>query len=339
MGRLRKMMVEEICPMLTPIEGTPCKHYIRDEKGKPGFCSQGTRFHCTEAMKKFLPAFSYSSLTDFISCKLKYYYRKVQGIQIKPQHMPAPMKLGRAWDLFIRHQYDGTEYTDKVKQLQLSPEQLAKLSALMRAYDDLEIQIDTENLLGCQYKVSVPVGENQIIGVIDICHEDHIREIKLSARPDFYSHKENIEYQASTYLMANEAWEYVDVEITRLPALKTGWGKYSDESSEQYEERAYSDIIGRPAHYFIGWDRKARTYGVRFWRSEFDLDEMFRVYVMVLEELKNTLKRGSWYGNKLSCFVPAICMYHPICKTGVISEEIFERRQPKIEGGDESVVK
>jgi len=57
-------------------------------------------------MKAKLPAISYSSLTDFIHCKLRYKHRIIDGWQMKPQHLPEPLKLGRAWDALIRQLYE-----------------------------------------------------------------------------------------------------------------------------------------------------------------------------------------------------------------------------------------
>jgi len=218
---------------------------------------------------------------------------------------------------------NGFSPQNEIQSLELDPIQFAKVSALFRAHRDLEIHIKTDGFLACHYKIHVSVGDEQIIGYVDRAYEDHIVETKLSARPDFYKQKENLTYQLGTYFMANEAWEYADVEITRVPFLK----QKTDESPDEYEERIYGDILSRPGHYFIGWDRKTRTYGVRFWRSEFDLDEIFRTYVYVLEEIKTTIRRGSWYPNNLACHVPTPCQFLPIKKSGVVSPEIYNRKE------------
>src|SRR5512136_2433575 len=93
--------------MLNPGDGLPCQSYIRpNDPGEPGFCSQPEIFRCTEAMKKKLPFIRYSRLTDFIACRRKYYHGVVEGLQVKAEHLPEPIKLGRAWDAFIRHLHD-----------------------------------------------------------------------------------------------------------------------------------------------------------------------------------------------------------------------------------------
>jgi hypothetical protein len=66
------MLNEHICQMLTPGNCLPCKHCIRpNEQEEPGFCSQGSNFFCTEGMKKYLPAISYSLLSDSFTVSLR----------------------------------------------------------------------------------------------------------------------------------------------------------------------------------------------------------------------------------------------------------------------------
>jgi hypothetical protein len=204
---------------------------------------------------------------------------------------------------------------------------MARYSAIARAFVDLEIKINTDGLLGCQYEISVPVGDTRITGFVDRSYHDHIVEIKLSSRPDFYQQRENLAYQLGTYFLGNDAWGHADVQIARVPQLRTGKGKFSDESPDQYEDRIYSDILSRPSHYFLSWDRKTRTYGVRFYRSEFDLDQVFQTYVHVLHEIKNMCQRDAWYPNNLACHVPAPCVYLPIRRSGIVSDEIFQRKE------------
>lgn len=315
-------MAEYVCPMLTPADSLPCLFYIRStNSGGPGFCKQKTRFFCTESMKHKLPSFSYSSVTDFIHCKMRYFYRVIQALQVKSQHLPEAIKFGRAWDSFTRSQFeDGYDHLSVIQQLQMSPEQTARISALMRAYVELEIKNNRDDgFLGCQYKISVPLGVKfNITGFIDRAYEDYIVETKTSSNPDFYLQKENIQYQLSTYFLQNEGWDYAILEVVRIPRF----GK-SEEDPEKIEQKAYSDILSRPSHYFIGWNRQEKTYGKKFWRSEFDLDQTFKMYNLVYKDLRQTVIDNSWYPNKLACHVPAPCLYLPIERTRVVSEEIY----------------
>lgn len=316
------------CKNLIPGNGKPCRNYIRPlNHTEPGFCALSTVFRCIEAMKYKLPAISYKNAMDFIHCKLRYKHSVIDGLSVRPKHLPEPIKLGKAWGHLIQHQHDSKyDYGEKITQLQLSDIQYAKINALMRAYCDLEIQTITQGLIACQLKIHVPVGQHQIIGFVDRAYIDHIAELQLSIRPEFFTKKENVSYRLGTHFMGDENWKYADVQITRVPSLKTGFGKYDNESAQEYEERLYGDILSRPAFYFLGWDRKTRKFGVRFWRGEFDLGEIFTTYVHVNQEIKETIQRESWYANNLACHVPGPCPFLPIKRSGVISDEVYEQK-------------
>jgi len=254
----------------------------------------------------------------------------VLGLRVKPQHLSESVRLGSAWDLFIRAQHEeGFDYLPGVQALQLTPEQASILSSLTKAYKILEIAHNPDELIRCQHKFNVPIEQTNITGFIDRLYPKHFVETKLSSRPEFYQQRENLIFQLSTYFMSDESLESCRVEITRVPQLKTGWGKFTDEDPEKYSARILSDVLSRPSFYFIGWDRQAKTFGVRFWRSEFDLDSVYQTYVWVLEEIQETARRGSWYENHLGCHVPGPCPYLPIKRTGVVSEEIYERKEVK----------
>ena len=74
---------------------------------EPGFCQRPDMFQCVEAMRYKLPVISHSRLIDFIHCRRRYYHSVIEGLQVKPQHLPESVKLGKGWDLFIQHLYEG----------------------------------------------------------------------------------------------------------------------------------------------------------------------------------------------------------------------------------------
>ena len=314
------------CVHIDPGNGPPCVHLLRSEKpGHPSFCNWPGGWTCIEWLKRNLNEIDYSSVQAFIQCRQKYNLKKVKGLQVKPEHQPEPLKLGKAWDEFMRGQYEPEyDYSQQIVQLGLNEVAWAKISALMRASSELEIQTDRKGYGGCQSKIWVPIESTAklIVGAVDRVYSDHIVETKLSARPEFYQERENISLQVGTYFLGWEDWQYVDMEITRTPALKMKDG----EESDAYEARLFSDILTRPSFYFMGFNRKERTYGVRFWRSEFDLREVYFTYVTVLRELQRTLEEGSWWKNPLSCHVPTVCEFLPIKRSGVISPEIYNQK-------------
>ena len=323
--------------MRAKTESSPCRHYIPpSQSGTAGFCKLPSRFHCEEALKHHLPAISQSTVTDFMSCRLKYYFRKIMKVERVPGKLPDPIKAGALWDTWnnsVHLEQNVCQVMDAViEEYEISPFLVARVRALTRAFRAIGLSVITEDLLGCQYKMEIPliVARNKLVGHIDRAYCDYFIETKLSARPDFYTYKENIEHQVSTYFLGNPDFEYVDMEITRLPGLKTGKKQYSDEGPEAYGERCYQDIISRPSHYFLGFNRDTSRFGKRFYRAEFNLEETEQVYWWVCEDIERAVDQDRWYGNHLACYVPTECLYHPICKTGVVSEELFRERKGDI---------
>ena len=242
--------------------------------------------------------------------------------------LPAAIKLGAVWDKFIDSWATGNEKSFSLKpfteKYQLWNSDVAKLKALMKAFIALDFQILGHNPI-TQQPTLTDLGNLVVTGFIDIGFSDHMQEWKLSGRPDYLTKLESIHQQCGTYLMANPKFEYVDMMISRVPQLKTGSGKMTDESDEAFEKRIYNDIMKRPGYYFIGYRRKDRVFGKRFWRSEFDFDAITKTYLAISQEIKICLKNDFWYKNELSCYVPQPCWFLPVKKSGVISDEIYDR--------------
>ena len=69
-----------------------------------------------------------------------------------------------------------------------------------------------------------------------------------------------------------------------------------------------------------------KTYGRKFFRSEFPLDEMRTEHAQVTHEIKWAMRNNAYYRNYLACHVPTTCGFLPICETGVVSEEMFDMK-------------
>lgn len=299
---------------------------------------------------------SHSSKVAFIRCRRLLYYQKVLKLAVKPEMLALPVKLGAIWDEFIQSLYSGVKFKDRfwelVDKYSLDDTDVAKIFALMQAHRDLELTPVYETsdggiFRGCQQKFEfVEDGDVTVIGYIDRAYSDHIVETKLTSRPDFYFQVHNISSQIGTYFLSNPDYKYCTVEAVRVPDVKTGSRKFSDESMDDYQRRVKGEILSKPSHYFPGLDRKAKTYGKRFWRGEFNLEELMHDYACVNEEINRCLEDGTinpFYKNRMSCYVPAACGFLPICDTGNVSESIFMQREPKqekieteteIEGGE-----
>jgi len=319
-----------------PPDTSPCKNYIRPIKaGEAGLCSLPSKFRCVEALKKFSPTLSQSSAKTFAQCHYKYYLTKVLGYKPHDHMLPLPIKLGAIWDKFIESRVDKSDKRPVFKlksfidKYRLWDSDVSRIVALMKAFYELDLNIFGSNPIP-QQPIAVELGNLVITGFTDISYDFYLQEFKLSARPDYLTKLENIHTQCGTYLMGNPQFEYVDMMITRVPQLKTGKGATSDESNEAFTNRIYSDIMKRPGHYFIGYKKRDRTFGKRFWRSEFDFDEIQMFYQAIAAEMQLCIQTDSWYKNELSCHVPSPCWFLAHKKSGVMSDKIFKRDNKKV---------
>ncbi len=333
-------------------DGKGCKGYIKTDDGVAGLCGlRDDLFICVEALRRYLPPVTHSSVISFIKCRMSYYLHYIMGYRSFPRHLPRPIVYGSIWDGFIDAQYSGTtllpiwdipwthpithdpiEFTDLCAEYNLTDVEKAKLKAIMRAWIEMGFSLDRD--CETQYRVRYPhpyyQGRATITGYMDrYCH-DHFVETKMSQVPDRYLMIENISHQVGTYFLNDPNLEYVIMEVNRMPAQRYRGGKrYENEDSEQFEERIFQDILSRPSHYFTGFDREKMTYGVRFRRTEFDLDAISHSYTGVIHDLMECVKDPHpwrWYRNEFACDG---CMYLDIKRSGVVSGEVYYREDPQ----------
>jgi len=287
---------------------------------------------------------SHSSRETFIRCRQAFYLSRIKRISVRNSMLPLPVKLGAIWDKYMESRYLGTKFMDKfwamIDEYGIESDMdVAKIYGLIKAHRTLEMEPYYETSDGgvfrsCQHKFEIP-GEFPIIGYIDRAYSDHIVESKLTARPDFYFQIHNITSQIGTYFLSNPEYKYAVIESTRVPGLRTGAGKYSDESPQAYQSRIVGEILSKPSYYFLGFNRDAKTFGKKFWRGEINLEELMQDYLYVNKEIQRAINDGdgAFYKNRKACYVPGPCFYLPVCDTGAVSEGIFE-----VKGEKENVV-
>ena len=331
-----------------------CVHLIKCD-GPADLCKMKTRFLCTlgedessinttgdEIWEGGGMILSHSSRESFISCRRAFYLNRVKRIDIRKSMLPLPVKLGAIWDKYMESRYLGIKFMDKfwelVDEYNIEDDMdVAKIYGLIKAHRKLEMEPYYETSDGgifreCQHRFEmIEDGDFSIVGYIDREYSDHIVETKLTGRPDFYFSIHNITSQIGTYFLSNHEYKYAVIESTRVPGTKTGKGKYSDESSEAYQMRIVGEILSRPSYYFLGYDRDKKVFGKRFWRNEFDMDEILRNFTYVNREIRRAMDDGedAFYKNRKACYVPGPCFYLNICDTGCVSESIYEIRSDK----------
>jgi len=301
----------------------PCKHYLDPlHDTEAGFCSLKHIFRCTESLKLFLPTLTQSALKSFCQCKEKFNLQYIKGINILQEELPNIAKLGSIWDAFIDSHVSKSIFhlSDLAQRYQVQPRDVAKIKALARAFRTIGFNLRSSDAV-TQHKITFNgIGNHVVSGYVDIAYEFNIAEVKFSANTAFHEKLDSNFLQQGTYLSANPGWEYVDMLITQEPKLR---GKDMEEGV--YESRIYNDILARPSFYFVGFNKQKKSYGIRFWRKEFNLDYLRQVYMNVLADLRHTVDNDLWYRNELQCYVPVKCWFYAIKRSGVVSDQLYER--------------
>jgi len=253
-----------------------------------------------------------------MKCPRLYYLSQVAGLQVREQFQSDALKIGKAVDGYITSGgEDSFEYESNAVWS-------AKASAIIFAFK--ELGFGTSGYTG-QAEFNVNKDDMpKIRGYIDLSGLNHYIELKCTSRPDYYTNPYWIHDQMGTYFIANEDYEYGVVWAIRTPQLKRA-GQFRDESIEDHRARCISDMLKRPAYYFTGYNRKDGTFGVRFYRGEFDINFLIRRYRWVAGEIQRCAKNDFFYQNRTQCLSPFQCDFISVCDTGEINEDVYEYRK------------
>lgn len=308
-----------------------CKHYLNSSDNlSTGLCVLTTEFCCLLDFKSNAPRLSHSSLTDWMDCKRKYWLRNIKGISVKNSAMSPAVKCGALWDTCVGvllGQEERSRIPEVIQSYEIEPRDVAKVRALHRAWKKLDFNIDGLCKFQAEYVKSFKYRNTEIEfavkGILDRKYDTWFAETKLSSKPDWYAKLFNITPQASIYFLLDDTLAYVSFEVSRLPDLKST-GKFTDESDEAYEERCLKDILSRPAYYFIGYSKDTNTFGAKYYRAEFDLDQTINRLQSVFFEIVQAADLDNYYKNYRSCYTPFQCDYLNVCQYDTMSEEIYE---------------
>ncbi len=321
-----------ICKHLTSEIKKPCDYYL-----KPGMCSRQDMFRCVEYIKKYESNFSisYSALKDFDKCPRAYYYRNIAGQQLIIQS--NPLKIGKLVDSILSGKSKEVEQVKGLfvhSDIEDNPMWLAKAMSIVNSIKELGYDKQLEGYeKQREFNVNIQNNSNtdtdntqiNLHGFIDFAGTDHFCELKCSGNPDNYLDSFTIEDQVSTYFLSNPNYNYVNMLVIRVPDIKLAKGKMFE--YKDYYTKCYDDILRRPSYYFVG---KNDTWGVRFYRTEFDLEALKTQIRWICGEIKRCVNSDYWMQRKSSCFSPFRCDYLDICKTGVISPDRYEKRKIKV---------
>ena len=332
-----------VCKRRINDDGGHCVHFILpDDKRETGFCTLQGEYRCMDNLLVTIPKLSHTSVQDWLKCRRLFLLKNIKGILRKPSQFGPALKMGALWDvcqgkLFGAH--GDAEIIETINRYEIETQEKEVVRAVIRAFRALGIVVDKENCeiqerftFSSKFKnlyswIKRDDFEFLITGVYDRKYPKRFVENKFSGAPDFYQDVFWLTSQIGTYFLANDAMEECTMEIVRSPALK----KKEDESPEDFGARVYKDIMDRPGWYFIGFNKKTRTYGRRFFRNEFKLDELRLRYQNIGYEIMDANERDAFYRNETMCRHPWECDMFDLCKSGVMSEVLYEFREKRFE--------
>ena len=314
---------------LTPIE--ICDRYVQGDTGCEfqsdaigGFCRLPDMFKCPVYEYFFYGQISVSQANIFMKCKKLYQYTYLDGWDVLPLMKPRAMRLGSAIHLTLESILKNTGSIDLNDYFSEDEE---KERGIVGIFTDRLSHMDWGSPLSEYRFVLNPIDSPEIHGVIDLLYPDHFSEVKVSARPDYYTSPHFLQSQLATYFMTDEALRYANMMVIRVPELKQG----KNESIDGLLNRIDEDIKKRPSHYFTGYDPEKNTFGKRFYRTEFDLPEVLERYRHIMHERRLAIKRKCFYKNESQCLIPTPCQYMSACETGGMSDLIYYRKEVKEE--------
>ena len=278
---------------------------------------------------------SKSSVDTWLRCKYLYFLKYVMQIERIDAQLSDPIKMGSLWDMLQEKEHDKSITYDNVKglidKLEIGDVPLAKVRAAFRAYKKI-----IEPMAGkctCQHNVTKEIAPGIFVnGIFDRKYKPLFVETKFTSNRKYYDNVFSLTPQVATYFMLELEVDRVIMEITTSPQLRRESKKKIDEPVEGFENRIYNDILDRPAHYFIGYNEKTGTFGIRFGRSEFDLELIRRRYISVWKEMEMLRKKPihkdnniwNYYMSECNCFMYGQkCEFKDVCVTGEISGNVY----------------
>jgi len=332
------------CPKFQPNSSmNSCIYYGEaDNPCENGYCSLPTNYRCVATVQLLIPL-SYSSVSDFLTCHHLYYLKAIRGIQTLDAAKSSPLKMGTLWDKVLQKYLGekGIDIPSIINQYEIPLVDVAKVKGLYRAYKELDIQVDPDYKL--QVKISMQIDFQKtwtngdpvkllLTGFYDRKYTDSFVENKLSGKPDMYLDPYFIQSQIGTYFLADPNLQSCTMEVIRTPQLKST-GKNKEESPEDLQERIYQDAISRPSYYFIGWNNQTRKYGKKYFRGEFDLEELRSRYIHVFREIFDARIMDGFYKNDRVCnnILPGVsCDMLQCCRHNNMSEQVYQIRKKKV---------
>jgi hypothetical protein len=251
-----------------------------------------------------------SYLNDFERCPRRFYYIQ-QGIKIRPHLLSLPLRQGTYLHSLISGIEEPVYFSSEEQKEKHVVEVVAKA---MKELELLPPDVDHE----------VKFRNHGATGTLDMVSKNRkwFGEMKYTTKPDFYMNSFVAQAQLEWYFYLSPVFEYCYILPVRVPALRMQEIK---EAPEKFVDRLYTDILKRPTFYFPKYraDREECKWGLKFYRSEFDLTQLEWRINFCLKMINYLNKLEHFPQHKANCLSPSECEYISICETGNVSDVLY----------------
>ena len=307
-------------------KSSPCVWYV-----KGGFCSRDDIFRCIEYIEHKEVVISHSQVQSFLRCKYKWYIEQIMGYEPIPAMKSTALKMGSDAHQAILPLFSRSDIKPQEQELNPSDQweylEIVKIEAIKNAIEELGINIPQG--MGEHGFIVQRDGCPRITGKLDVAEPSKgwFIELKYTTKPQGYLHPTMMKAQMGTYFLSDDRYERGYIKAIQVPQLRLGKG----ETPEKYGERLYEDILRRPAFYFPNYDKETKMWGNVLFRRECNLPEIVQRYVWIVDELRDSLRKNSFYRNETACFNPYQCEFFSACESGGFSETMYRHRERRNE--------
>lgn len=298
-----------------------------------GLCALDSRFLCTEHLKTTVPRLSHSALQDMMTCDRLHYYKHIEGLEVD-MDKPVKMLLGSLWDAVV-----DDDSTKVVELVELIPEfEVCRIEAMWETMKMLGIshQESYAQRGHAQHRGIMWLDERTPVSyVYDSKGEDYFIERKFTSSPKYYETVWAMQDQVGTYFLADDKMKYCIMELACYPTIRPRFNATKNDPAdtvESFTQRLKDKILEEPAKCFKGLNMAEKTWGLKFYRNEFDLDMIRERYLKRAQRIRDNVDAGWYEMNTTACesIYGRQCEFLSICKTGAVGQRFKVRDKQAI---------
>jgi len=256
-----------------------------------------------------------SHLNDFERCPRLFYYVNELGIQVRPEVSSLAQRCGSYLHALVagvdERIYFGPNEDRERKQVEVIYGCMVELGLVPEARHEIYFTREITN-------------DTMVEGTLDMVDGNWFGEMKYTTKPDYYLHTFSAQAQLEFYFFIS-GLEVASILPIRQPSLRYQDGK---EDVDRFLGRVKDDVLKRPSYYFPYYDPdKTPKWGLKFYRSEFDMEEVEKRLWWWFKEIQKCRKHNYWPQRKQNCLAPYECQYLSLCEAGgVINEATYIKK-------------